>query len=318
MRKEIFSEEALSRLRSPEQLDSLFRVTQPVTWMALAMLCILAASIVVWSLFGVLSESVGAVGLIIDSAGVVNVCHDVGGRLSEVLVRPGMRVKKGDVVARLSQPSMLSDIITSRQSIPTAMNKQQVASGLSNFDSTVNRWRQSTEIVSEYDGIVSEVSVNEGNIVAPGSTVICAIRRDMGRDDVSALMYVPAASGGKVKIGMIARLTPSGADVAEDGSLMGVVRDVAQYPSSGAGIVKNIANADVAQWIAQKLDGAVVEVKIDLVRDPKSESGYLWSSIVGNRPKIRAGDYCAGVIVVKSAPPIERVFLKLSQWLRNS
>jgi multidrug efflux pump subunit AcrA (membrane-fusion protein) len=318
MKKEIFSEEALSRLRSPEQLDSLFRVTQPVTWMALMMLCLLATSIVLWSIFGVMSESVEAVGMIIDSGGVVNVYHDVGGKLSEVLVRPGMRVKKGDVVARLSQPAIMSDIIKFRRSIPLSTNRQQVESSISNFDATVNKWYEATAIVSEYDGIVSEVAVNEGNIVSAGSTVICTIRRDQGREDVAVLMYVPIEAGRKVKSGMVARLAPSGADAAEDGSLMGVVRDVALYPASNAGIIKNIGNPDVAQWIMQRLGGAAVEVKVDLVRDPKSESGYLWSSIVGNRPKVSAGSSCTGVIVVKRVPPLEKVFLKLSQWLRNA
>jgi multidrug efflux pump subunit AcrA (membrane-fusion protein) len=318
MKKEIFSEESLSRLRSPEQLDSLFRVTQPVTWMALTMLCLLAASIALWSVYGVLSESVGAVGMIVDSAGVVNVYHDVGGKLSEVLVRPGMRVKKGDVVARLSQPSIMSDIVTSRRNIPMSSSRQQVESGIANFDAAVNKWYQSTAVISEYNGVVSEVAVNEGSVVGPGSTVICTIRRDQERDDVSALMYVPINAGKKVKTGMVARLAPSGADAAEDGSLMGVVRGVSPYPASSAGIMKNIGNADVIQWITQQLGGAVVEVRVDLVRDPKSESGYLWSSIVGNHPKVSAGSSCTGVIVVKRTPPLEKVFLKLSQWLRNS
>jgi multidrug efflux pump subunit AcrA (membrane-fusion protein) len=318
VKKEIFSEEALSRLRSPEQLDSLFCVTQPATWMALVMLCILAASIVLWSVYGVLSESVGAVGLIIDSAGIVNVYHDAAGKLSEVLVHPGMRVKKGDAVARLSLPSMKSDIVASRQNIPMSANRLQVESGISNFDSTVNKWYRSATIISDYSGIVSEVAVNEGDIIAAGSTVICTIRRDQNRDDVSALMYVPIDAGKKVQAGMVARLTPSGADATRDGSLMGVVRGVSPYPSSSAGIMKNIGNTDVAQWIVQQLGGAVVEVRVDLVRDPKSESGYLWSSIVGNHPKVSAGSSCTGVIVVKRTPPLEKVFLKLSQWLRNA
>ena len=318
MKKEIFSEEALSRLRSPEQLDSLFRVTQPVTWMALVMLCVLTASVVLWSVYGVLSESVTTMGMIIDSAGIVNVYHDAGGKLTEVLVRPGMRVRKGDVVARLSQPSMLSDIITSRQNIALSSNKQQVESGVANFDSMTSKWNESTEVVSVYDGIVSEVAVNEGGIVSPGSTVICSIRRDQNRDDVSALMFVPIDSGKKVKTGMVARLTPSGSNADEDGSLMGVVRNVSLYPVSSAGIAKNIGNLDVVQWITQNMGGAVVEVRVDLVRDTKSESGYLWSSILGNHPKVSAGSFCSGMIVVKQTPPIEKVFLKLSQWLRNS
>jgi hypothetical protein len=117
---------------------------------------------------------------------------------------------------------------------------------------------------------------------------------------------------------MVARLVPSGADAAEDGSLMGIVRDISAYPASSAGIMKNIGNADVTQWIMQQLGGAAVEVRVDLVRDPESQSGYLWSSVVGSHPNVSAGSSCTGVIVVKRTPPLERVFLKLSQWLRNS
>jgi multidrug efflux pump subunit AcrA (membrane-fusion protein) len=318
MKEELFSEEALSRLRSPEQLDSLFQVTQPVIWMALVMLCFLGASIALWSVYGVISESVESVGMIVDSGGVANVYHDVGGKLSEVLVRPGTRVKKGDVVARLAQPSLMSDIITSRQNIPMSANRQQVESGISNFDALMNKWYQSEAIVSAYDGIVSEVPVNEGIIVSPGSTVICTIRRDQGRGDVSAVMYVPIDAGKKVKPGMVARLAPSEADAAEDGSLMGVVREVSSYPASSAGIMKNIGNSDVTQWILQRMGGAAVEVRVDLVRDPNSASGYLWSSVVGNHPKVSVGSACSGAIVVKRAPPLEKLFLKLSQWLRTS
>jgi hypothetical protein len=99
---------------------------------------------------------------------------------------------------------------------------------------------------------------------------------------------------------------------------MGVVREVSPYPASSAGMMKSVGNADVAQWIAQALGGAVVEVRVDLVRDPKSESGFLWSSIAGNHPPVSAGSSCTGVIVVKRTPPLEKVFLKLSQWLRSS
>ncbi|MDR3254275.1 MAG: HlyD family efflux transporter periplasmic adaptor subunit [Synergistaceae bacterium] len=318
MKKELFNEEALSRLRSPEQLDSLLRITQPVTWMALLTLCVLTVAIVLWSVYGVLSVSVEGIGMIVDTAGVANVYHDASGKVAEITVRPGARVRKGDVVARLSQPSITMDIITSRQNIPMSANRSQVESGVSNFDSNVQKWYQSSTVISDYDGIVLEVPINQGDVVSAGSTVICSIRRDQERDDVTVLMYVKADEGKKVKPGMAVHLSPSEADAKKDGNLMGVVRDISIYPVSSAGMLKNLGNANVVSWITQKLDAAVMEVRVDLVRDTKTESGYLWTSVVGSHPGVTAGSVCTGNIVVERTPPLEKVFLKLSQWLRNA
>ena len=55
----------------------------------------------------------------------------------------------------------------------------------------------------------------------------------------------------------------------------------------------------------------------ELVKDEDSTSGYLWTSKVGVHKPITAGSFCTGSIIVERRPPIEKVFYKLSQWLRN-
>lgn len=318
MKGQIFNEEAIARLRSPERLDSVIRVTQPVAWMALFTLFFLTVSIVLWSVFGVMSVSVPGVGMILDPAGVVNVFHDTGGKISEILVRPGERVGKGDVVARLELPNMINDIVKQRQDITRSVNRDQVEDNISNFDALVNVWHHSFNVVSSFDGIVTEVKVNVGDVVAAGSTSICSLRQDQQREDVIALMYVPADAGKQIEPGMVARLVPSGADQQEDGSLMGVVRAVALYPASSGGIMKMVGNPDVVNWILQKMGGVVMEVKVDLVEDPDSPSGYLWTSRVGKHRPLSVGTICTGSIVTDRQPPLSRVFKKLSQWLRNA
>ena len=318
MSQNIFNEEALSRLRSPEQLDSVIKVTQPVAWMALLTLCFLSASIVLWSVFGVMSVSVQGVGMILDPAGLVNVYHDVGGKISEILVRPGNRVRKGDVVARLTLPNMVNDIIKTRQDVMRSTNRSQVENTVSNFDSLINIWYLSFNVVSTFDGIVTEVKANVGDVVAAGSTSICSIRQDQLREDVIAIMYVAADSGKKIEPGMVAQLTPSGSEQKEDGSLLGVVRAVSLYPVSNSGIMKTLGNSEVVNWILQKMGGAVMEVKVDLVKDPRSASGYLWTSRVGSHKPLTVGTICTGSVVTDRQPPLNRVFKKLSQWIRNA
>jgi NHLM bacteriocin system secretion protein len=264
-----------------------------------------------------MSVSVNSVGMILDPAGVVNVYHDTNGKISEILVRPGSHVRRGDVVAKLALPAMTNDIIKTRQDIMRSANQAQVEGNVSQFDSLMNIRHYSFNVVSTFDGIVTEVKANVGDVVTSGSTSICSIRLDQNRHDVMAIMYVPASSGKKIEPGMLARLIPSGADQQEDGSLMGVVRDVSLYPVSSNGIMKMLGNSDVVNWILQKMDGAAMEVRVDLVKDPKSPSGYLWSSSVGKHRPVTVGTLCTGSIVTDRQPPLSRIFKKLSQWLRN-
>jgi hypothetical protein len=63
--------------------------------------------------------------------------------------------------------------------------------------------------------------------------------------------------------------------------------------------------------------GAAVEIKFELVKDPDSESGYLWTSVVGRHRPVTPGSFCSGYVVIERKPPIEKVFYKISQWLRS-
>ena len=41
------------------------------------------------------------------------------------------------------------------------------------------------------------------------------------------------------------------------------------------------------------------------------------TSVVGEYKPITAGSFCTGSIIIDRTPPIERVFYKVSQWLRS-
>ena len=56
---------------------------------------------------------------------------------------------------------------------------------------------------------------------------------------------------------------------------------------------------------------------IDLIKDPDTVSGYLWSSISGSPERLSAGTACTGNIVVKRQAPVVKAFQRLNQWLRS-
>ena len=248
----IFNPKALEKLRSPDKLDSMIRITGPVGWMGLATVALLCFAIVLWSVYGSFTEKAEGYGLILDSAGVVNISH------------------------------------------------------------TVSRYQQAARenIFSDYEGIVGEVMVAEGQLISAGSP-ICSIRLTQDRDELQGVFYIGVEKGKRVEPGMTIQLAPNGVDITQTGSLIGVVKSVSQYPVSAEGVRKGLGNSQLAQYVLQKDGGAAVEIRFELVKDADSKSGYLWTSVVGHHKPVTAGSYCTGSVVIERQPPIEKVFYKI-------
>ena len=134
---------------------------------------------------------------------------------------------------------------------------------------------------------------------------------------MTGILYINLDKGKRVKPGQTIQLAPNGADVSLNGSLIGVVRSVSQYPVSVQSMQNRLGNDQLAQFILQSQQSSVMEVTFDLVKDEKSESGYLWTSQIGEHKPITPGSFCTGSIIIEKKPPIEKVFYKLSQWLRD-
>ena len=312
----IFSREALNKLRSPEKLDTLLPITTPINWMALIAICILLFSVVLWSIFGAFTVKVDGMGMIMDSAGVVNVSHISDGKIKQIYVHSGSKIKKGDLIARMEQPVQDADTRMAQYNIALSQSDRDAMSRASEHDAKKTQELVNEYIYSDYDGIVDEVMVETGSIINVG-TPICSIRRTQNRDELSGVLYIPVEQGKRVETGMSIQLAPNGVDTSQSGWLLGVVRSVSQYPTSTTAMSKVLGNEQLVQYILNNERGAVMEVKFDLVKDENSESGYLWTSFVGQHKPITAGSFCTGSIIIDRVPPIEKVFYKFSQWLRS-
>ena len=315
-KSQIFSQEALDKLRSPEKLDTMLPITTPVSWIALISILVLLFSVVLWSIYGAFTVKADGMGLIMDSAGVMNVSHIANGKISQLYVRPGMKIKKGDLIAHMEQAEQSADTRMAQYGMGLASNDRDAMGRAYQFDAKRYQQDVAEDIYSDYDGIIDEVMVNVGTMITAG-TPICSVRMTQNRDDLSGLLYIPVEKGKRVEAGMTIQLAPNGVDTSQSGSLIGVVRSISQYPVTMQGIQQHLGNAQLAQWILQAQNSSVMEVIFDLVKDPDSESGYLWTSQVGEHKPITAGSFCTGSIIIERKPPIEKVFHKLSQWLRS-
>ena len=312
----LFSKEALDKMRSPERLDTMLAVTTPIVWMSLGAIVMITCSILLWSVYGSFTVKAEGMGLIMDSAGIVNVSHVASGKLERLYVRTGSHVHKGDLIAHIEQPEQSAETRMAQYGTGLAGSDREAMRQVYEFDAKRHRQNVAEDIYSDYDGIIDEIMVEEGGLVSGGEPV-CTIRLNEGRSDLTGIFYVSVENGKRVESGMSIQLAPNGVDVSQSGSLLGVVRSVSQYPVSSASVQQHLGNAHLAQYILTAQKSSVMEVTFDLVRDPNSPSGYLWTSTVGEHKPITAGSFCKGSIIIERQPPIEKVFYKLSQWLRS-
>ncbi len=315
-KNQIFSQEALDKLRSPEKLDTMLPITTPVSWMALIAVLVLLFAVVLWSIYGAFTVKADGMGLIMDSAGVMNVSHIANGKIAQLYVRPGMTIKRGDRIAHMEQATQSADTRMAQYGMGLASSDRDAMGRAYQYDAKRYQQDVAEDIYSDYDGIVDEVMVDVGTMITAG-TPICSVRMTQNRDELTGLLYIPLDKGKRVEAGMTIQLAPNGADISQTGSLIGVVRSVSQYPMTIQGIQQHLGNAQLAQWILQAQNSSLMEVTFDLVKDADDKSGYLWTSKVGEHKPITAGSFCTGSIIIERKPPIEKVFYKLSQWLRS-
>jgi multidrug resistance efflux pump len=311
-----FSKEAMDKLRSPERLDKIFPITTPTGWVMMAAILVLLFSILLWSIFGAFTVQATGMGLIMDSAGVVNVSHISGGKVSAVYIKTGQRIHNGDLIAQLEQAEQSADTRMAQHGMGLATNDRDALNRVYQYDAKKQQQEVAEYIYSDYDGIVDEVLIEKGKVISSG-TPVCSIRLTQNRDELTGIFYIPVDKGKRVEPGMTIQLAPNGVDTSQAGSLIGVVRSVSQYPITAQGIQQHLGNAQLAQWILQAQQSSVMEVTFDLVKDSDDKSGYLWTSHVGEHKPITAGSFCTGSIIIERKPPIEKVFYKLSQWLRS-
>ena len=313
---QLFSKEALDKLRSPERLDNLLSVTNPISWMLLIAILIFIFSILIWSIFGAFTVKAEGMGLIMDSAGVVDIYHFAGGKVTDIYISKGDVVKSGDIIAHIVQADRYADTILSQHSIGLAGNDREAAGKAYEYDAKRSQQIMMEDIYSDYNGVVDDIMISRGATIS-SNTPICTVRLTQNTNELSGVFYIPVEKGKRVEVGQTIQLVPNGVDVSESGSLIGIVRSVSQYPVSVQSVQKNLGNSQLASWFFDKQKSSLMEVRFDLVKNIDDDSGYLWTSKIGIHKPITPGSFCTGSIVIERKPPIEKVFYKISHWLRS-
>jgi hypothetical protein len=117
---------------------------------------------------------------------------------------------------------------------------------------------------------------------------------------IEAVLYLPLDAAGRVRPGMEVQLALATAPPGAAGRLLGSVAAVAGTPADRPAMLRVLGNDALAQSLVAQ--GALIEVRVALARDPGATDGYRRSSPMDLA--VRPGTPCTGTITVAREHPL--------------
>ena len=191
--------------------------------------------------------------------------------------------------------------------------EQQISETKKQLEILQENYQKATIITSTDHGIVYEVSIARGSYVSPGSTVVLLEPISRAGTTLLASVFFPATDGKKIKTGMNIEISPNSIKQEEYGFIRGIVIDVSTYPVSPQYLQSTFKNSTIAQNFA-KMENPI-EVKVRLIPDTSTKTGYKWSSSKGPATELETGELCSASVVVKDQKPIQLVIPKIKKKL---
>ncbi|WP_391572295.1 NHLP bacteriocin system secretion protein [Cohnella sp.] len=320
MNNQVFRKASIERLSSPEQLDTLMKVTSPKGWLALIALGLLIAAAIVWGFLGTISTQITTEGVLIRPGGLQTLYASSSGQITDIRVVENDNVKKGNVIARIEQPQMLKQLERLTVELKTAeaayANEpleelgEQIANRKQAIADLQADYMNQSSIVSAYTGRVLEVNVKRGSSVDAGTPVILVESGEARAKDLKTVIYVPVQSGKKILPGMTVDVSPSSVNREEYGFMLGRVTSVSEFPLTAQSMFLTLGNEALVSELAGG-GTAMLEVKADLIPETSTFSGYRWSTSDGPPQRMDSGTLVTASITVKEQKPISLIIPQL-------
>lgn len=263
----LFRQEAVQKMSSPDQLDTMLTVTRSRSWLGLVALGLILAAFLVWGFTGTINTEVTGEGVLLRPGGISREVSPVEGQVESIKVAPGDRVKEGQAVAVLESQEHGEYTVYSRRS-----------------------------------GRVLEVFVRVGEMADAGTRLFSLEVGGDTEEALQAILYVPMEDGQLVQPGMEVKIATTGFSPVKYGYLLGRVITVADYPSTFEGLLSVLGNEELAARLMGV--GLPMQVQVVLIRDDTTPSGYQWTTGQGPDTLISSGQLCQGAIIIQQEPPI--------------
>lgn len=336
----VFRKVSLERLSSPEQLDALMTITRPMGWLALLGISIVVLAALIWAILGTIPTKVNSEGILLRGGGIRQIVPAYGGHLMDIRLEEGAMVRKGQVVASISQPELEAEMIRLNQELQAMEERlaalereknkllqQGVGDGnatlLDNLEREIdvlilqtqqsrqeledvrNNYLFRSRIISPSDGRVLEVRKKQGDYISFTEPLASyeLTRGDLA--DLETILFVPAAEGQKILPGMEVQISPLFVNREEHGFMLGKVVSVSEFPVSSHGMMNLLENEELVKRFS--LIGSPVEIRVDLIPDSNTPSGYRWSTGTGPPARLDSGTLITGAVIVQEQRPLSMI-----------
>ena len=166
-------------------------------------------------------------------------------------------------------------------------------------------YENATRVISPESGTVYEVSIAKGSYISPGATIAVIEPFSSNGSTLEATMFFAGRDGKRVKSGMTIDVSPSTVKQEEYGYIQGIVTSVSKFPATPQYIQATFQNQSLTQAFSHL--EAPIEIKVRLIPDIKTVSGYKWSSSKGPAETLETGILCSGAVTVSEQRPIALV-----------
>ncbi len=355
MKRAIFRKSALDRIASLDQLDQTMTVVKPSSILALISVAIIVFVALLWGIFGSVPDTVSGTGVLVNSDFITSVKYANQGAVKNIFVNHGDMVHNGQIIARIERQDILDQIKVNEKKLDGYIKMQAVIQSASktgaskpqmmkslfdqgliteqeylnsrqtelNIEQQITETKQqilllndsyqtATQVSATASGRIMEIPVRRGDYVQPGST-IAVIESGSDEATIGALVYFPAMEGKKIRPGMKIGLAPTTVKQEEYGFIQGLITDVSEFPVSDNYLVSSLQNMSLANTFHQIQNP--IEVKVSIIPDPTTYSGYKWSSSKGPAQKIGSGYICTARVTTDSRRPISLILPTIKKKL---
>jgi len=213
----------------------------------------------------------------------------------------------------LKQLSIREVQLTNQQEKELASIEQKINETGREIEQLKDDLNDMAKVVSPYTGRILEVSVDEGTLITQGKSLMSIELMGKEIKNLEAVLYFPPRQGKKIRLGMETQLAPSTVKQEKYGFIKGLVTSVSEFPSTTQGMMRALQNKELVQ--ALSMGAAPIEVHADLIPDPRTASGYKWSSSEGPPIEIHTGTLCTANVTVSEQPPYNLVVPLFKKYL---
>ncbi|KAA9107919.1 HlyD family efflux transporter periplasmic adaptor subunit [Microbacterium rhizomatis] len=211
MSSPLYRPAAVQNLASPEQLDTVVRVTRPRGWIALSAVGLVLVTFVVWCFVGTVRTTVPAAGMVLTPYGTFSAVATEAGQITEIFVSAGDHVTAGAPVATVHTADA-GDI----------------------------------SVLATANGTVTELLAYPNDRVDAGQSILTVQPAD---EQLRVFAFVAVAGSQPIKPGMPVQISVTTVPSEVYGLLQGTVTKVGAYPATRAGVNALLHNDDITSIV---------------------------------------------------------------------